>query len=121
MDANEILKAAEDHFSKVATECDLRSVEVPEWGATLYFPAAISLLRKSRIMEASANGGLEHMAQIIIECARDEQGKPIFTKAHKSHMMTKVDSNVLIRVAGEMAAAMAPDEDIEGKSETTRS
>lgn len=122
-DALKILDQAREHFSRVMGDGELDVVVVPEWGnAKLYFHRAMNINSKSRILAAQAEGGLKHMAQIVIECARDEDGKKMFNPSrHMDTLMKEVDSNVVIRIAGEMAAALVPEEDVPGKFDTTRS
>lgn len=118
MDKNAILNNAAEHLKKVVEDDDLNVVEVPEWKCTLYFPSTLTLYRKDRIFAFQKDGSLKSMAQILIECAMDEDGKRIFSPKDFDTLVKHTDSNVVIRVAGEMSKALIPPEDDgEGKPE----
>ncbi|MEN8196335.1 MAG: hypothetical protein ABFS30_07440 [Pseudomonadota bacterium] len=111
MERGEFWSNATAHY-KERLNGELTPIDVPEWGGTLFYPASISLLRRDRIVKLHAEGGLKHMAQIVIETARTEEGKAMFRTRDMDRFLKEIDPDVTIRVAGEMAAAAAPpDED----------
>lgn len=112
MDRNTFWKNATEHYNGLKERGGLIPVEVPEWGGTLYYPATIPLLRRDRILKIHAEGGMKHMAQILIECARNEDGVAMFRQPDMDKILKEIDPDVLVRVAGVMVKAITPpDED----------
>ena len=60
-------------------------------------------------IQAVENGGVEWMADLLIQYARDSDGKRAFSPNHRSYFMEKVDSEEVLDVGGRFAAAMAPE------------
>ena len=108
---SELLNKGKENFFKRLSDSELVPIEIPEWGGTIYRPVSISVERISRIKAAMESNGLEHLVQIIIDIARDEDGKPLFRSTDKDSLMREQDPNVVIRVANELSEALVPEEE----------
>lgn len=103
----DILDNAKAHFS-AKLDGGLLSLEVPEWGkdgkpAIIYFKASLSLKERDPIYQLMRQGTLDMFAEVLIIRALNEDGKPVFKKIDKGELMRRVDPDVIIRVAKEIA------------------
>lgn len=103
---------AKAHFSKFQR----RRIEVPEWADDAGAPLVIhvqplTLADKQKLRQHAERGQLESLAYCLILKAEDADGKKVFTLDDKHALMTRVDPDVLARVAGEITAPLS-DEDI---------
>lgn len=77
---------------------EIRSLEVPEWGSTVY-AKNLSMADKSKIT-ARADGDLTAFyCYTIIFGATDAQGEPLCDVGDKHKLANNVDPEVLARVA----------------------
>lgn len=89
-----ILDSAVEHFSSKK----IRAIEVPEWGVKL-FAKNLTLDDKSKMLSRSSGNSADYMVYAVIFGALNEKGDPVFTLEDKAALKTKVDPEVLSRVA----------------------
>ena len=107
-----ILDRAKSHFENIGVQ----SIEVPEWKdedgkPTVIFWNPINLFEKNKLFKKSDNmSDVSILADIVVMKALDKDGKKIFKLDDKMELMTKVDSDVLSRIATSMVQVISPDE-----------
>ena len=107
-----ILDRAKSHFENIGVQ----SIEVPEWKdedgkPTVLFWNPINLYEKNKLFKKSDNmtdGSI--LADIVVMKSLDKDGKKIFKLEDKMDLLTKVDSDVLSRIATAMIQVVSPDE-----------
>lgn len=97
-----ILDNAQKHFE--AQREDLEEIDIPEWGAKLYFYNSMNLQEKRDIFAHFKGGSfdLEGLAMALIVRARNADGSKAFRKADRLRLMRDVDSTVLERVVNQI-------------------
>ena len=104
---NKILDKATSHFREKLSG-DLKSIDVPEWDAKIYFKSVITLKEQSKLIELSSQGKqVEALVESLVVKARNEDGTKMFTMVDKVTLMNEVDPAVLIRVVSEINNAGA--------------
>ena len=107
-----ILDRAKSHFENIGVQ----SIEVPEWKdeagkPTVIFWNPINLFEKNKLFKKSDNmSDVSILADIVVMKALDKDGKKIFKLDDKMELMTKVDSDVLSRIATSMVQVISPEE-----------
>ena len=97
-----IMDNATQHF-KEQLSGGLLSIEVHEWGVTVWFKPAFTFAQQEKIIQLSKEGKMvEAMIETLIVRSLDKDGKRLFTHASKTRLMNEVDPNIIIRVVGEM-------------------
>ncbi len=92
-----------------------RSLEIPEFGETIYF-TPVTVLEMEKIMNLSGGGTSSKDFHIwtIIEKAEDENGKKIFTVEDKP-ILEKMDWVIISRISNEIQK-IVPIEEIKKNS-----
>ena len=107
-----ILDRAKSHFENIGVQ----SIEVPEWKdedgkPTVLFWNPINLFEKNKLFKKSDNmTDVSILADIVVMKSLDKDGKKIFKLEDKMDLLTKVDSDVLSRIATAMIQVVSPDE-----------
>mgnify|MGYP001303038839 FL=1 len=107
-----ILDRAKSHFENIGVQ----SIEVPEWKdedgkPTVLFWNPINLYEKNKLFKKSDNmTDVSILADIVVMKSLDKDGKKIFKLEDKMDLLTKVDSDVLSRIATAMIQVVSPDE-----------
>ena len=107
-----ILDSAKSHFENIGVQ----SIEVPEWKdedgkPTVLFWNPINLYEKNKLFKKSDNmTDVSILADIVVMKSLDKDGKKIFKLEDKMDLLTKVDSDVLSRIATAMIQVVSPDE-----------
>ena len=107
-----ILDRAKSHFENIGVQ----SIEVSEWKdedgkPTVIFWNPINLFEKNKLFKKSDNmSDVSILADIVVMKALDKDGKKIFKLDDKMELMTKVDSDVLSRIATSMVQVISPEE-----------
>ena len=107
-----ILDRAKSHFENIGVQ----SIEVPEWQdedgkPTVLFWNPINLYEKNKLFKKSDNmTDVSILADIVVMKSLDKDGKKIFKLEDKMDLLTKVDSDVLSRIATAMIQVISPDE-----------
>ena len=107
-----ILDRAKSHFENIGVQ----SIEVPEWKdedgkPTVLFWNPINLYEKNKLFKKSDNmTEVSILADIVVMKSLDKDGKKIFKLEDKMDLLTKVDSDVLSRIATAMIQVVSPDE-----------
>jgi len=107
-----ILDRAKSHFENIGVQ----SIEVPEWQdedgkPTVLFWNPINLYEKNKLFKKSDNmTDVSILADIVVMKSLDKDGKKIFKLEDKMDLLTKVDSDVLSRIATAMIQVVSPDE-----------
>ena len=103
-----VLDKATSHYrTQIAGE--MKKFEVPEWDTTIYYRPLQTLRAEAEVVELSRAGKtVEALVVSIINKARDEEGKMLFTKHDKATFMNEIDPNVILRVAGQINGGDLP-------------
>ena len=107
-----VLDRAKSHFENIGVQ----SIEVPEWKdedgkPTVLFWNPINLYEKNKLFKKSDNmTDVSILADIVVMKSLDKDGKKIFKLEDKMDLLTKVDSDVLSRIATAMIQVVSPDE-----------
>ena len=107
-----VIDRAKTHFENIG----IQSVEVPEWKdddgkPTKIYWQPINLFEKNKLFKKSDNmNDVSILADIVVMKSLDKDGKKLFKLDDKMDLMTKVDSDVLSRIATRMVQVISPDE-----------
>tara|TARA_B100001939_G_scaffold31496_1_gene24682 strand:+ start:231 stop:572 length:342 start_codon:yes stop_codon:yes gene_type:complete len=107
-----ILDRAKSHFENIGVQ----SIEVPEWkdddgNPSILYWNPINLYEKNKLFKKSDNmTDVSILADIVVMKSLDKEGKKIFKLEDKMDLLTKVDSDVLSRIATAMIQVVSPDE-----------
>ena len=107
-----VIDRAKTHFESLRTI----TIEVPEWKdengkPTVIYWNPINLFEKNKLFKKSDNmSDVSILADIVVMKALDKDGKKIFKLDDKMELMTKVDSDVLSRIATSMVQVISPEE-----------
>lgn len=107
-----ILDRAKSHFENIGVQ----SIEVPEWkdddgNPSILYWNPINLYEKNKLFKKSDNmTDVSILADIVVMKSLDKDGKKIFKLEDKMDLLTKVDSDVLSRIATAMIQVVSPDE-----------
>ena len=83
---------------------ELNSIDVPEWGDTLYFKNAINGKKQGQIMSLYDKGKIvESVCMSLIMRALDKDGNAIWRPAELVEMMREYDIDVISRVVEQIA------------------
>jgi hypothetical protein len=108
---SKVLDTATAHFRNQISGA-MQVVDVPEWGAKVYYKSAVSLKDEGKILELTQSGKtVEALVESLIVRARNEDGTKMFNFADKAALLNEVDPRVLIRVVGEMNTVAQKDLD----------
>ena len=82
----------------------LNSIDVPEWGDTIYFKNAINGKKQGQIMSLYDKGKIvESVCMSLIMRALDKDGNAIWRPAELIEMMREYDIEVISRVVEQIA------------------
>lgn len=98
---NQILAEAKKHWREQLS-APMASVEVPEWGTTLFFKPS-TLAQRDRIYKHINDGSLEALVETLIQRALDGDGKRVFNEACRKDLMTRTDPDVISRIVTAMS------------------
>lgn len=88
---------------------NMASFEVEEWGVTIYHRPVSTLAQEAEVIElARRNKTTEAMVVTIINKARDENGKAMFSKHDKAALMNEVDPAVILKIAERINGGAMP-------------
>ena len=83
---------------------ELNSIDVPEWGDTIYFKNAINGKKQGQIMSLYDKGKIvESVCMSLIMRALDKDGNAIWRPAELVEMMREYDIDVMSRVVEQIA------------------
>lgn len=95
---SDVLAKITSHFESLG----VRTIHVPEWDATFY-STPVTVAERQRIFAGTkGENDYELCIRVLLEKARDAEGKKVFTLADKPALLQKADSAVVIRVAAEI-------------------
>ena len=103
---------AKSHFESLGVQ----HIEVPEWkdeagNPSIIYWNPINLSEKNKLFRKSDNlNDVSILADILIMKSLDKDGKKLFKLDDKMDLMTKVDSDVLSRIATSMVQVISPEE-----------
>lgn len=89
-----LIESAVQHFSNKA----IRSIHIPEWDVTLY-AKNMTLDDKAKMYARSNGNGTDYLIYAVIFGLQDKDGEPPFTLEDKVALKTKVDPEVVSRLA----------------------
>ena len=90
---------------------ELNSIDVPEWGDTLYFKNAINGKKQGQIMSLYDKGKIvDSVCMSLIMRALDKDGNAIWKPAELVEMMREYDIEVISRVVEEISDSTTIDE-----------
>ncbi|HIE84797.1 MAG TPA: hypothetical protein EYQ00_13565 [Dehalococcoidia bacterium] len=113
-----VLAKATTHFRE-QLQNKSESISVPEWGETIHYRPMNGRQRDAIIKHVNDGHLMEAYVESILLRARDEDGKLMFKPVHKRELMTKVDPDIIQRVATEMNTLDALLDDDDGTEEVT--
>ena len=87
-----IEKAVSSYREKMSQ--GLQSIEVPEWGSTIYY-GALTLSDQEKINKYASTGSIHTIVETLIVRARDEEGKKLFAATDRTQLNESVDLEVL--------------------------
>ena len=83
---------------------ELNSIDVPEWGDTIYFKNAINGKKQGQIMSLYDKGKIvDSVCMSLIMRALDKDGNAIWRPAELIEMMREYDIEVISRVVEQIA------------------
>lgn len=98
---SEILSKITSHFESLG----VRTIRVPEWDLSIY-ATPVTVAERQRIFAGlKGENDYELCIRVLIEKAKDAEGKKLFTIADKPTLLQKADSAVVIRVAAEILSS----------------
>ena len=100
-----LIDQAVAHFSSR----EIRSMNVPEWEATVY-AKNMSLDAKSRLAKRADGDTYDYLVYACILGLTDEQGEAVFTLEDKVKLKKSVDPDIVIRL-GNFALGIEGDEE----------
>ncbi len=103
-----LIETAIAHFSNKS----IRSMEVPEWGVTVY-AKNLTLDDKAKIYARSDGNSAEYVIYGVIFGLMDSQGEQVFTLEDKTALKKQVDPEIVSRLSNFVF-------NNEGKSEAER-
>lgn len=89
-----LIESAIQHFSNKS----IRSIEVPEWGVTLY-AKNLTLDDKAKMYARAGGNGTDYLVYAVIFGLQDKDGEPPFTLEDKVALRTKVDPEIVSRLS----------------------
>lgn len=89
-----LIEQAKAHFSTK----EVRKLEVPEWGATLYCKP-LTLDDRAKIAARADGNATDYLIYAVIFGATNEQGEQVFGIDDKLALRRQVDPEVVSRVA----------------------
>ena len=107
-----LIDSAKSHFESLGVQ----HIEVEEWKDEAGKPSVIywnpmNLSEKNKLFKKSENlSDVSILADIVVMKSLDKDGKKIFKLDDKMDLMTKVDSDVLSRIATAMIQVATPEE-----------
>ena len=107
-----LIDSAKSHFESLGVQ----HIEVEEWKDEAGNPSVIywnpiTLSEKNKLFKKSDNlNDVSILADIVVMKSLDKDGKKIFKLEDKMDLMTKVDSDVLSRIATAMVQSIKPEE-----------
>ncbi len=111
---NSILDNAKEHFNEQLNN-ELKSFEVPEWKATVYYRPTMTFREQTKILDLQTSGKTsEALIETIIIKALDKDGKHLFNNADRVTLMNEADPNVVVKVAASLNGVNLPAEQVEG-------
>jgi len=114
MRKSESMLAALEMDFKAKVSADLTKVDFAEAGQPIYIRKSYSSFRKAPILKAAQENRMDDFnALMIIQLAVDEDGSWLFLPGNKDHLVKKVDSAVLDRVAFDILQVIKLDDDDE--------
>jgi hypothetical protein len=79
---------------------DLVELDVPEWGAPIYFKKLN--LQDRGLITKNATDNFDGAARTLVHAARDKDGNRLFSLADLKTIKLKLDAEVVLRVAGDI-------------------
>jgi hypothetical protein len=91
---------------------ELNSIEVPEWGETIYYKNAINGKKQGQIMSLYDKGKVvDSVCMSLIQRALDKDGNPIWRPSELQEMLREYDIQVISRIVEVIADNEATVED----------
>lgn len=106
-----ILENAKAAFA--SRRAELQKIDVPEWGATIYY-RAMTMKQKMAIYEGDP-AVPEIAVRTVLYRALNEEGQPLFRPADRVELVNHVDPQIIERVALAMHASEFSQGDAEKK------
>ena len=102
-----ILDNAKSHFTELVNGDGMRSIDVPEWGESIYFKPMMAMngMQYQKYFEAASKSDYDGMVDLLILRSRYEDGRKMFKPSDKKELMMSVSPDVVTSVVGRMAEA----------------
>jgi len=101
-----VLERAKAHFDAQG----VTRLEVPEWpdekgNPTVMYSQPFTLADRKKLVKFAQEDDLEFIVRMVIMKCENESGDKVFDLSDKPTLMTKVDPNVISRLAAQIVAA----------------
>ena len=102
---SKVLANAKKHFHSLNSG-EMESLEVPEWGTTVYWKkGGLNFAQQNKVIELTNQGKTaEALVEMLILRALDEDGKKMFKAVEKNEIMREVDPNIILKIVTVMGA-----------------
>jgi|LWDU01.1.fsa_nt_gi hypothetical protein len=100
-DGDMVLAKATQHFRQ-QIQNNVSVLTVPEWGTDIHYRPMNGKQRDAIIKHVNDGHIMEAYVESILTRARDDNGKLMFKPIHRKELMTRVDPDVVQRIATEM-------------------
>lgn len=104
-----LIESAVAHFSKK----EIRELRVDEWETTLY-SKNLSLEDKAKWMTRADGDSSDYLVYAVIFGVTDSEGEAVFDIGDKHKLKTKVDPEILSKIANFVLGISDQEEDVEG-------
>ncbi|TXL70103.1 hypothetical protein FHP25_35875 [Vineibacter terrae] len=104
----QILDRAKAHMASH----EVRAIEVPEWGCTIYWTPMTLIERETVRRRSQANGLADAAAHIIVMKAIDRDGHKLFDLDDKRVFLNQADSGVVQHIANAISDDRPLDEQV---------
>ena len=97
-----IKERAKAQFAERATV----ELAIPEWGGSIFYRAPNLHVYKECIAESKGDQ-VEFNARLVVACAKDANGEPIWRKAEVVELMREYDPKIITYIASEITKTIA--------------
>lgn len=102
MQNKDVMDKIRSHFRETISG-ELKPIEVPEWGMTMYYKRGTNFATEAKVMELqNAGKTAEALVQVMINRCLDENGKRIFNEHNKADLMKSADPKILLQIVSQI-------------------
>ena len=110
---NPVIANAIAHF-KNRNDQEMMTIEVPEWGTTIYYKNIQTFAEQSKVMQLHGEGKVvEALVETIITKARKIDGTKMFQPAERLFLLNECDPEVLVKIATALNSVVEANYEVE--------